>query len=135
MDKNVVYLNPPVLARVRLRPPAAETKLPHLAMISPHVRARFVLLRGLFGLSVVVSVIPLEGQVAPSAPTGGASAAGELVKLSAFEVTSDKDKGYSSSHAVGATRTDTPLNELPQAISVINQQYIRDWVPDNVMEA
>jgi iron complex outermembrane receptor protein len=104
-------------------------------MISPHVRARFVLLRGLFGLSFVVSAIPLEGQVAPSAPTGGASAAGELVKLSAFEVTSDKDKGYSSSHAVGATRTDTPLNELPQAISVINQQYIRDWVPDNVMEA
>jgi iron complex outermembrane receptor protein len=73
-------------------------------------------------------------QSTPPASTS-ASAAGEVVQLSAFEVTSDKDKGYASSHAIGATRTNTPLNELPQSVSVVNQQFIRDWLPDNVDEA
>lgn len=72
--------------------------------------------------------------VTPATPRSGAATgpAETVVQLSAFEVTSDKDRGYSSSHAIGATRTDTPLNELPQAISVINQQFIRDWLPDNI---
>jgi len=73
---------------------------------------------------------------ASTAPTGGttagSAAASELVKLSAFEVSTAKDRGYSSSHAIGATRTDTPLSDLPQAISVVNQQFIRDWLVDNV---
>lgn len=77
----------------------------------------------------------LNGQTVSTATTPAPSNSGEVVQLSAFEVSTAKDKGYSSSHAIGATRTDTPLNELPQAISVINQQYIRDWLPDDVIDA
>lgn len=88
---------------------------------------------------LVGGLASLHGQaVSPSASTptsAGKGPTGDIVQLSAFEVTTDKDKGYSSSHAIGATRTDTPLNELPQAISVVNQQFIRDWLPDNVVEA
>ncbi len=97
-------------------------------MNSPCLHPGFRLLAGLFSSCLLASVHAQSVSPA-SAPAKPAS---ETVQLSAFEVTSAKDKGYSSSHAIGATRTDTPLNELPQAISVINQQYIRDWLPDNI---
>lgn len=111
-------------------------------MITPRHHHRPLLVRGLLGLVALLGSFRLvHGQAATQAPattSGAATAApgsGDVVKLSAFEVSDARDKGYSSSHAIGATRTDTPLNELPQAITVINQQYIRDWLPDNVMEA
>jgi iron complex outermembrane receptor protein len=88
----------------------------------------------LFASCLLAAPVFLRAQ-AVSPPSASGSGPGEVVQLSAFEVSTAKDKGYSSSHAIGATRTDTPLNELPQAISVINQQYIRDWLPDDVIEA
>jgi iron complex outermembrane receptor protein len=97
--------------------------------------------RSLLGIALLGSLTFLRGQAVSASATSvapdpaGSPSSGEIVQLSAFEVTTAKDKGYSSSHAIGATRTDTPLNELPQAISVINQQYIRDWLPDDVVEA
>lgn len=86
----------------------------------------------LVALATTASAFAQSSDPASSTAT---TTGGEVVQLSAFEVTTDKDHGYSSSHSIGAIRTDTPLNELPQAISVINQQYIRDWLPDNVIEA
>ncbi len=96
----------------------------------------------LFGFALLGACTALSAQstsaVSGPSASGTSSSPGSqesVVQLSAFEVNTTKDRGYSSTHAIGATRTDTPLNELPQAISVINQQYIRDWLPDNVMEA
>lgn len=70
------------------------------------------MLHGLFGSSLLVSAAPLVGQ-ATSAGAASSSGKEAVVQLSAFEVTSDKDRGYSSSHAIGATRTDTPLHVHP----------------------
>jgi len=98
--------------------------------------ARFACALAGFGLLGVSSSLLVGQAASPPASTGSAAGgAGDVVQLSAFEVSTAKDKGYSSSHAIGAIRTDTPLNELPQAISVINQQYLRDWLPDNIVEA
>lgn len=102
---------------------------PHLARLPAHLRCV------LFGSAALILPATVLAQAAPSTaptPTGGSSAGSEVVKLSAFEVSTEKDRGYSSSHAIGATRTDTPLSELPQAISVVNQQFIRDWLVDNI---
>lgn len=106
-------------------------------MTTPHSVIWPLVPRGFAGILLLSAFTLLHGQTAPAASSavsasGSARTDPDVVQLSAFEVTSAKDKGYSSSHAIGATRTDTPLNELPQAISVINQQYIRDWLPDNV---
>lgn len=91
--------------------------------------------RGVLALSFSATLVALHAQTAAPPPAPSAAAGSEVVQLSAFEVSSAKDKGYSSSHAIGATRTDTPLNELPQAVSVVNQQFIRDWLPDDVVSA
>ncbi|HRE82960.1 MAG TPA: TonB-dependent receptor plug domain-containing protein, partial [Opitutaceae bacterium] len=63
-----------------------------------------------------------------------ASAADENVELPVFEVSSDRDRGYSSSYSAGATRMSLPLNEVPQNIAVLNEKFIRDVRPDSLSE-
>lgn len=100
----------------------------------PHRAPPF--LGGFVSLLLFGAFAPVYGQaVTAPAPAASPGSQESVVELSAFEVTTSRDRGYSSTHAIGANRTDTPLNELPQAISVVNQQYIRDWLPDNVIEA
>lgn len=41
-------------------------------------------------------------------------------------VTGEQDEGYSPSNATTATRTDTPLRDIPQSIQVIPQQVLED---------
>lgn len=86
-------------------------------------------------LAIASSHVSGESDPTPRSPPAPSVPAAKVVKLSAFEVTTSRDRGYSSSHAIGATRTDTRLSDLPQAVTVINQQYIREWLPDNLLEA
>jgi iron complex outermembrane recepter protein len=41
-------------------------------------------------------------------------------------VTGDQDEGYNPSNASAATRTDTPLRNVPESIQVIPQEVIED---------
>jgi iron complex outermembrane receptor protein len=85
------------------------------------------------GSLVVAPFLP--GQTARPATSGSpTSTADETITLDVFQVSADKDRGYSSSHAVGATRMAVPLNEIPQAITVLNEQLIRDLRPDYLSE-
>lgn len=67
-------------------------------------------------------------------PPANAAAGDETISLGVFEVSADKDRGYSTSHAVGATRMAVPLNEIPQAITVLNEKLLRDLRPDYLSE-
>lgn len=44
-------------------------------------------------------------------------------------------EGYSALSSVGATKTDTALNEVPQSVSVVTRQQIEDQRPRTVAEA
>src|ERR1051326_6159717 len=59
-------------------------------------------------------------------PSSAATATEEVVKLSEFQVTSSADKGYRAGNSVSATRIDTPIKDLPFAISAFTQQFITD---------
>lgn len=74
----------------------------------------------------LAALAPAFAQSASSAASNPAPAEGEVVQLSAFEVAEGKDKGYSSSQSVGATRMGMALKEIPQNIAVINENLIRD---------
>ena len=50
----------------------------------------------------------------------------EPVQLDAFTVTTAQDKGYKAANAIGATRTNTPIADTPQSISVFNDLFIED---------
>ena len=73
--------------------------------------------------AALASVNAQQPTTAPAASSGGG---GEVVQLSAFEVTSAKDKGYSARDTVGASRIAIPNAELSQSIAIINEEMMRD---------
>lgn len=67
-------------------------------------------------LTLAFIAIALAGLFAAEAP----------VQLDAFTVSTSQDKGYKAANAIGATRTNTPIADTPQSISVFNDLFIED---------
>lgn len=57
------------------------------------------------------------------------------VELSPFQVVSSTDKGYIATRASGATKTNTPMIEIPHSIQVLNSEFIADTASGNVFQA
>lgn len=81
----------------------------------------------------VVEVTAAQGLVLTvSLGNAGATAETDAIQL---VVTGEEDEGYNPSSALAATRTDTPLRDIPQSIQVIPQQIIEDQQATNLTEA
>jgi iron complex outermembrane receptor protein len=59
----------------------------------------------------------------------------DAVKLSPFQVVSSTDKGYIATRASGATKTNTPMIEIPHSIQVLNSEFIADTSSQTVFQA
>lgn len=64
--------------------------------------------------------------LAQVAPAPRPAAPGETVALSAFEVTTDRDIGYQSTHAAEVTRMNTAIGDIPMNVTVLNQAFLED---------
>ncbi len=53
-------------------------------------------------------------------------AAPATVELPTFTVSTSQDKGYRATNSVSATRVDTPIKDLPFAITAFTEQFISD---------
>ena len=62
----------------------------------------------------------LDAQTAPAAPAKPE----ETIVLSKFTVSTTNDKGYRASNSVSATRIDTPIKDLPFAVSAYTEQFL-----------
>jgi iron complex outermembrane receptor protein len=73
----------------------------------------------------------------PSAPADRASDPSEEESADEEEVvvTGDGETGYRAPRATTATRTDTPLRDIPQSIQVVPQQVIQDQQVTRIGEA
>lgn len=71
-------------------------------------------------------LFPAVVLVARAQNSTAASATEEVVKLSEFQVTTTADRGYRAGNSVSATRIDTPIKDLPFAISAFTEQFITD---------
>lgn len=127
----------PVLWGMRV-PPDARTRgkqptNPTTLMIPQH---RSVLCAGLLASSAL-GLWPLTSEAQTSGSTTADQtqppAAGsvetkkdDLVLLSPFTVTTEKDRGYKATNATSGTRLNTPIKELPMPISVITEKFLRD---------
>ena len=72
---------------------------------------------------------PASAQLAPTAPAVAADAAErdrEVVKLSVFEVTAEKDDEYRAANTTTGTRYNTPVKDLPMNIEVLTPAFMRD---------
>ena len=59
----------------------------------------------------------------------------DAVKLSPFQVISSTDKGYIATRASGATKTNTPMIEIPHSIQVLNSEFIADTGSTSIFQA
>jgi outer membrane receptor protein involved in Fe transport len=99
-------------------------------------------LRSLFSLLALLSASAGFAQTAPSAPAAPA-ADQSTITLSAFEVSTDRDVGYTASSALAGGRIDTLLKETPSAITVLTAEFLDDigattfgsaaeWAPNSI---
>ena len=79
----------------------------------------FRLLGAALGLAAAFSS---HAQTAPAA----APKDDDVLKLSAFTVSTSADKGYRAGNSVSATRIDTPIKDLPFAVNAFTSQFIAD---------
>ncbi|MFM8535517.1 MAG: TonB-dependent receptor plug domain-containing protein, partial [Acidimicrobiia bacterium] len=72
---------------------------------------------------------------APAATSNAPSPDSAPVLLSVFEVSSDRDTGYVASSAMSGTRTNEKLENLPNSISVMTQEFLQDMAINNYFDA
>lgn len=70
---------------------------------------------------------------APMTPTKESE--DEAVRLKEFVVTDSQDIGYSTTNAIGVTRTNTALIDTPATINVINRQFMEDFQVGELFDA
>jgi outer membrane receptor for monomeric catechols len=71
----------------------------------------------------------LCAQVSPQpAPTADSRSAKEAepVRLSPFEVVTERDYGYQATSTVSGTRTNELLRDMPMSVTVLNKQFLED---------
>jgi outer membrane receptor protein involved in Fe transport len=112
----------------RLAAPLARARHPHSRALLPTLGRLFAI-----ATSSLFLGLPARAQVAPQ--SSPASSAGDPIKLSVFEVSSERDNGYAASTAMTGTRTNEKLENLPNSISVMTQELLQDLAFNNYFDA
>lgn len=92
-----------------------------------HVSGRTQLVR--YGLLVALSALGSQAHAqttgATTTDTGGANE-DDVVVLSDFEVSTEQDIGYRATNSIGATRSNTPIKDVPLNIQVFTKDLYQD---------
>jgi iron complex outermembrane receptor protein len=88
-------------------------------------------------LSVLTALVSGQSAAPPSPAKPPMTAQGEdeAVRLNEFIVTDSQDIGYSTTNAIGVTRTNTALIDTPTTINVINRQFMEDFQVGELFDA
>lgn len=82
---------------------------------------------------VILSPSTMRGQAAP-APDADATKVDPVV-MSPFVIDVKQDSGYRASNTISGTSLNTPIKELPMAIQVVTQEFMRDIGATDFVEA
>lgn len=85
-------------------------------------------------LAVVASSLLAGYLPAQTAPTEKAAAEGEVVRMSEFTVSTDRDYGYRASNSIAGTRTNTPIKDIPMNIQVFTKDLADDLLIKNQVD-
>jgi iron complex outermembrane recepter protein len=77
-------------------------------------------------LTLGLASITLDRAVAQESAKSGASDQPEVVNLSPFVVSTNKDVGYLATNVISGSRVDTAIKDLPIAINVVTSEFISD---------
>jgi iron complex outermembrane receptor protein len=84
----------------------------------------------LLSSSVLLAAL-LPAQTAPESRTS--SAPGEVVNLSAFEVSATQGSGYRTSNSVTGTKSSKRLIDIPASVAVITRDFMDDMISDQTI--
>ncbi|MBI2497888.1 MAG: hypothetical protein HYV75_08265, partial [Opitutae bacterium] len=70
--------------------------------------------------------LPLGAQNAVPAPAPATKEENEIVELSPFEVTAERDAGYAATNTLGGTRLNSAIANTPAALSVLTREFLDD---------
>jgi catecholate siderophore receptor len=99
------------------------------AMNSGHITSHsFALRRTAMAVRLLAAGCLLANAGLAHAQAGGTT-------LPTVNVTSEQDAGYVARRSTSATKTDTPLIDTPQSISVVTQEQVRDQGSQGLAEA
>jgi iron complex outermembrane receptor protein len=95
------------------------------------------LLAGFLFTAAATLAWPLSAsaQQAPSPTPVSAATDSEIIVLSPFKVTTEKDTGYKATNATTGTRLNESIKDLPMPISVITEQFVRDTGATDLRQA
>ncbi len=63
---------------------------------------------------------------APAAPATTSQTPEEVIKLSPFEVTTDKNAGYYTANTLAGTRLNNNIGDIPSSVTVVTRQQLQD---------
>ncbi len=95
---------------------------------SPRSGKFFAQRKTALAVQVMVAAASIAAWAQPAAAQSGST-------LPSVTVTADQEKGYAATRSATATKTDTPLRDTPQSISVVTQEQIRDQGSQGLGEA
>ncbi len=81
------------------------------------------------------AIAPAWSQAEAAVPGKEAAEDAEIVVLSPFEVKENKDNPYQSRQALSASRIATDLQDVPQTISVVTSELLRDSLGVRMLDA
>jgi iron complex outermembrane recepter protein len=84
-------------------------------------------------LVTLAAVSTALGQTTPPNQTG-ATDDDEVIQLSAFTVSTERDVGYRASNSIAGTRTNTPIKDIPMNIQVFTKDLADDLLIKNQVD-
>jgi iron complex outermembrane receptor protein len=100
----------------------------------PMTTSRFGFLRAGFFLALPALGSFAIAQTTPAAAPAAAPVDNDVVQLSAFTVSTDKDVGYRASNSIAGTRTNTPIKDIPMNIQVFTKDLADDLIIKNQVD-
>lgn len=94
------------------------------------VRIKFALTLACAGLAAAAT-----GRAQQEPKEATPPAAEQVLELEPFEVVTTSNRGYGATTVSGATRTNVKLEDLPQTITVVNDQFLKDIAAFSLDEA
>lgn len=95
--------------------------------MTPIPQSAAALARRLVAAALITASAHLCAQTAPAAGSTPTTTPTDPVRLTPFEVSTDKDRGYFGGSTLAGGRADTPLKITPASISVMTKEFLEDF--------
>jgi iron complex outermembrane recepter protein len=91
--------------------------------------------RYLFAFVLLPATLAFAQTTLPPIPSQDDKPANEIVELSPFTVSTEKDRGYAATNVISGSRINTAIKDIPLPIQVITSEFIRDTGATNLRKS